>query len=143
MNVKKTKSSKKIVLKITMSMTISYKEPSAHQLWEHLKGRFQKKDGTSAILDFQQMVSTRFHNDDTLESQLAAMQVLHSRCTLNDFDLTDWQYATIVLLTLPSTPTYKAIKDYYLNNVEPKKLSPNTIRAWVPEPLYSSAPNVL
>ena len=57
---------------------VTYKEPSAHQLWEHLKGRFQKKDGTSAILDFQQMVSTRFHNDNTLKNQLAAMQVLCS-----------------------------------------------------------------
>ena len=111
----------------TAVTTVSYAEPTAHQLWEHLKGRFQKKDGTSAILDFQQMVSTRFHNDDTLENQLATMQVLRSRCALNDFDLTDWQYATIVLLALPSTPTYKAIKDYYLNNVEPKQLSPNTI----------------
>ena len=121
--MKKTKSSKKIALKITMSMT----------LWEYLKERFQKKDGTSAILDFQQMVSTRSHNDDTLENQLAAMQVLRSRCALNDFDLNNWQYATVVLLALPSTPTYKAIKDYYLTNVEPKKLSPNTIRARVVE----------
>ena len=87
----------------------------------------------SAILDFQQMVSTRFHNDDTLENQLAAMQVLCSRCALNDFDLSDWQYATIILLALPSTPIYKAIKDYYLNNVKPKKLSPNAIRAQVVE----------
>ena len=62
----------------TAVTTISYAEPTAHQLWEHLKGRFQKKDGTSAILDFQQMVSTWFHNDDTLENQLAAMQVLCS-----------------------------------------------------------------
>ena len=68
-----------------------------------------------------------------LENQLSAIQVLRSRCTLNDFDLTDWQYATILLLTFPSTPTYKAIKDYYLNNVEPKQLSPNTIRARVVE----------
>ena len=56
----------------------TYKEPFTHQLWEHLKGRFQEKDGMSAILDFQQMVSTWFHNDDTLENQLAAMQVLCS-----------------------------------------------------------------
>ena len=61
--------------------TITYfLEPTAEQLWNHLKGRFQKKDGTSAILDFQQMVSTRFHGDDTLENQLSAIQVLHSRC---------------------------------------------------------------
>ena len=44
-----------------------FAEPTADQLWSHLKEHFQKKDGTSAILDFQQMVSTRFHGDDTLE----------------------------------------------------------------------------
>ena len=110
-----------------------FTEPTVDQLWSHLKECFQKKDGTSAILDFQQMVSTRFHGDDTLANQLSAILVLHSRCTLNDFDLTDWQYATILLLALPSTPTYKAIKDYYLNNVELKQLSPNAIRAWVVE----------
>ena len=110
-----------------------FTEPTADQLWSHLKEHFQKKDSTSAILDFQQMVSTRFHGDDTLENQLSAIQVLRSRCALNDFDLTDWQYATILLLALPSTPTYKAIKDYYLNNVEPKQLSPNVIRAQVVE----------
>ena len=110
-----------------------FAEPTADQLWSYLKERLQKKDGTSAILDFQQMVSTWFHGDDTLKNQLSAIQVLHSRCALNDFDLTNWQYATILLLALPSTPTYKAIKDYYLNNVKPKKLSPNAIRAWVVE----------
>ena len=83
--------------------TTYFAEPTAEQLWNYLKGRFQKKDGTSAILDFQQMVSTRFHGDNTLENQLSAIQVLRSRCALNDFDLTNWQYATILLLTLPST----------------------------------------
>ena len=110
-----------------------FAEPTVDQLWNHLKEHFQKKDSTSPILDFQQMVSTRFHGDDTLENQLSAIQVLRSCCALNNFDLTDWQYAAILLLALPSTPTYKAIKDYYLNNVEPKKLSPNAIRTRVVE----------
>ena len=94
----------------TAVTVVSYLEPSTNQLWEHLKAHFQKKDSTSAILNFQQMVSTQFHNDDTLKNQLAAMQVLRSRCALNDFDLTDWQYANIILLALPShwgqTPVY-------------------------------------
>lgn len=112
---------------------ISYLEPSTQQLWEHLKACLQKKDGTSAIFDPQQLARTRFHNNNTLENQLTAMQVLCSRCTLNDFDLSDWQYATTILLTLPSTLTYKVIKDYYPNNIKPKKLSPNAIRVWVVE----------
>ena len=110
-----------------------YEEPTANQMWVHLRDRFQKKNGTSAILDFQQMVSTRFHGDDTLDNQLAAIQVLRSRCALNDFDLSDWQYATILLAALPSSPSYTAIKDYFLNNVEPKKLDPNAIRSRVVE----------
>ena len=52
-----------------------FAEPTVDQLWSYLKERFQKKDGTSAILDFQQMVSTRFHSDDALENQLSAIQV--------------------------------------------------------------------
>ena len=79
------------------------------------------------------MISTWFHDGESLESQLNALLVLHSRCALNNFNLPDWQFTTVLLLALPASNSYKAIKDYFLNNVKPKKLSPNTICVQVTE----------
>ena len=49
--------------------TVSYTEPKACELWNHLRVRFEKKDGVSAILDFHQFLTTRFTPDGTLGAQ--------------------------------------------------------------------------
>ena len=43
-------------------------EQTPHEKWEFLKAKYQKKDGISAIIDWGQLVKTKFINDGDVEN---------------------------------------------------------------------------
>ena len=106
-------------------------DATATQLWEHLKTKFEKKDGVSAIIDYGRLTRTKLIDDGTLEEQLNALQDLRSRCALNDFKYEDWQFAALILLALPDS--YENVKEHFLTTPEPKNLRPDDIRARILE----------
>ena len=63
------------------------------------QGKFEKRDGASAIIDFGRLTRAKFADDGTIEEKLTAFQDLRSRWALNDFRFEDWQYAVLTLLT--------------------------------------------
>ena len=94
------------------SVSSGFRDPTAKDLWEHLKLKFEKKDGVSAILDLSQLTQSKLIDGGTLKTQLNTMQDVRSQCTLNDIKFEDWQYAALILLALPET--YKHITNSFL-----------------------------
>jgi hypothetical protein len=113
------------------SGTIVLKEPTAQQLWEYLKTKFEKKDGVSALLDLKLLTETKLVDDGQLEAQLNNLQVIRSRCAMNDIRLEDWQYAAFILIKLPET--YQHIADALLAKGSTKDLKPEDVRAKILE----------
>ena len=101
------------------------REATAAEMWTYLKTKFEKKDGVSAIIDWGYLTHTKLVDDGTLKEQLNSFQQLRSRCALNGFKYEDWQYATLLLLTL--SDSYKSIKEHFLTTDNPKKLNPDDI----------------
>jgi len=62
----------------TTGTKTTYRDLNANELWDHLKTRFEKKDGVSAIIDWGRLTSTKLLDDGTLEEQLNALQDLRS-----------------------------------------------------------------
>ena len=96
------------------ALTAPQSGPVSQQYWDHLKGKYEKQDGASSLLDFAALVETKLVDDGTLEAQLNALEATRSRCALNKIKLEDWQYAALLLLHLPEN--YKHISDSFLTN---------------------------
>lgn len=109
------------------SVTGRLRDPTAKELWDHLKGKFEKEDGISAILDLRQLTRTKFTDDGTLEAQLNTFQEVRSRCTRNGIKFEDWQYATLMLLALPEN--YSHIADSFLAAGAAKDLKSSEVHA--------------
>ena len=75
---------------------------TAVDYWKHLKTKFEKQDGISALLDYANLVNTKFMDDGTIEAQINALDTTRLRCALNNIKLEDWQYAAQLLIALPS-----------------------------------------
>ena len=119
-------------LTITTTATpATTREPTSQEMWNHLKAKFEKKDGVSAILDLGLLTQTKLVDDGTLETQLNFLQDVRSRCALNDIKFEDWQYAALVLLALPDT--YKHITDSFLTTGSAKDLKPADVRTKILE----------
>ena len=113
------------------ALTASQTVPVSQQYWDHLKGKYEKQDGASSLLDFAALVETKLVDDGTLEAQLNALEATRSRCVLNKIKLEDWQYAALLLLHLPEN--YKHISDSFLTNNDIDKLVPATVTAKIIE----------
>ena len=113
------------------SVTSGFRDPTVKDLWEHLKLKFEKKDGVSAILDLGQLTQSKLIDNGTLKTQLNAMQDVCSQCALNDIKFEDWQYVTLILLPLPKT--YKHITDSFLTTGVAKDLKPADVCAKILE----------
>ena len=107
------------------------REPTAKELWDHLKGKFEKTDGVSAILDLAQLIQTKFTDDGALKTQLNTFQEVRSRCALNNIKFEDWQYAALILIALPET--YKHITDSFLTTGATEDLKPSEVCARILE----------
>jgi len=105
--------------------------PVSQHYWEHLKGKFEKQDGVSSLLNFATLVETKLVDDGTLEAQLNVLESTRSRCALNKIKLEDWQYAALLLLHLPES--YKHISDSFLTTGAIDKLDPATVTAKIIE----------
>ena len=105
--------------------------PTAQELWDHLKGKFEKQSGISATLDVAQLVQFLFVDDGSIESQLNHHLELRARCALNKFTFDDWMYATFVLIALPES--YQATKDSFFAANDLTTLKPADIRACIIE----------
>jgi len=66
-----------------------------------------------------------------MEFQLDSFTELHSRCALNKHTVTDWQFATMILITLPNS--FSHVQDAFLTTGDPQDLDPDTVRAKVLE----------
>ena len=115
----------------TPAVTAS-REQTPYEKWEFLKGKYQKKDGISAIIDWGQLVKTKFVDDGDIEKQLNDMIVLRNKCHLHKFTFEDWQFAALILLALPDSLAH--IKDHFLTATSSAEgLSPDTVRAKIVE----------
>ena len=115
----------------TSSVAGTTREANANEIWDYLKGKFEKKDGVSAIIDWGYLTRTKLVDDGTLKEQLNSLQELRSRCALNGFRYDDWQFTALLLLALPDS--YENIKEHFLTTDDPKKLKPEDIRARILE----------
>ena len=102
-------------------------KPSAEDLWVHLKKKFEKKDGISAILDLAKLCQVNFVNDGNIKAQLNKYQDTHNRCILQDMKFEDWQYTTFMTLHLPES--YAQLKESIFNASSPKDLKSDKVRA--------------
>ena len=101
-------------------------EPLAEDLWVHLKRKFEKKDGISAILDLAKLCQVNFVDDGNIEAQLNKYQDTRNRCILQDMKFEDWQYATFMTLHLPES--YTQLKESIFNAGSPKDLKSDEVR---------------
>jgi len=75
----------------------------ARRMWVHLITKFGKKAGLTPLLDYKALVRFDFIDDGTLEAQFNKLLDTRSICSLNDFIMEDWQFASLTLLTLPNS----------------------------------------
>jgi hypothetical protein len=115
----------------TTTSPATTREPTSQEMWNHLKAKFEKNDGISAILDLRFLSQTKLVDDGTLETQLNHLQDIRSRCALNDIKFEDWRYAALILLALPDT--YKHITDSFLATGPAEDLKPTDVRTKILE----------
>jgi len=100
---------------------------SAEMMWSHLSTKFGKKVGTTPLMDFKRFMRSDLVDDGTLEAQLNKLTDIRSTCALNDFEVTDWQFASIILLALPEA--YRNIADSLLSATDVKNLKIDDVKA--------------
>lgn len=116
-----------IVTTATATVAAVTRDPKAKDMWDYLESKFQKKDGLSALFDFQLLFRASFTDDGTLEAQLNELTKLRIRAAAGGFTVEDWQFAVIMLIALPQS--YEHIKDSFLTT--------STITALDPIVVYS------
>ena len=79
------------------------RRPNAKEIWDHLKSRYEKSDTRTSLRYFEQLVRTKLVDDGTLEAQLNKFSELRIRCIVNDFKFLDFQFASILLTSLPES----------------------------------------
>ena len=104
---------------------------TAAEQWNYLKDKFEKKDSTSAIIDWGHFLDVQFVDDGTLDKQFNKFQELRSICAINGFNHEDWQIAALILLHLPES--YESVKDHFLITDDPKTIKLSDVRARVLE----------
>ena len=110
---------------LTVSSTIkldidALHEPTAYDMWQALKSKYQTRDGVSALLDYKRFMHAELVDDGTMEAQLGRLHELRARCALNGHVMEDWQYCLKVLTALPDS--YSIVQDSLLTNIEVKQL---------------------
>lgn len=113
---------------IALSPKTSKSPPAgAKEMWDHLKSRFEKKAGMPLLLDFKCFLRSDLVDDGTMEVQLNELTEIRSTCALNDFEVQDWQFASIILIALPER--YRNITDSLLSTNDVTKLSVDEVKA--------------
>jgi hypothetical protein len=110
------------------------RDPTAKDLWELLKARFEKRDGISAVIDWGNLVNVKLVDDGSIsmETQLAAITTHRSRVAVSGFTFEDWQFAALLLLALP--PSFESIKSTFLDGLsDPKTLNLLTVTTRITE----------
>ena len=102
-------------------------KPLVEDLWVHLKKKFEKKDGISAVLDLAKLCQVNFVDDRNIEAQLNEYQDTRNCCILQDMKFEDWQYATFMTLHLPKS--YAQLKESIFNAGFPKDLKSDEVHA--------------
>jgi hypothetical protein len=94
---------------------VTQRECTAHELWEFLRTRYEKKDGISAIIDWGNLNRLTLTDDGSvsMETQLAALATHRSRVALNGFTYEDWQFAALIVLALP--PSFESLRNTFLH----------------------------
>lgn len=106
--------------RVCIKATPSEHPITAARIWTHLQDKFEKKNGVSAAFDYQRFVQMGFVDDGNIREQIEKHMDLRARLELNYFILSDWHYATHILISLP--PSFDAIRDYFLTTFEPNHL---------------------
>ena len=97
-------------------VTITTRRPTAKDVWDHLKGLYQKADAVTTLLEYRLLHRTVLNDDGNLEAQLNHLTQLRSRCALNGFGLKDYEFAATILISLPDS--YSHIADFFLATTE-------------------------
>ena len=106
-------------------------KPTAFDMWQHLRTKYKTRDGVTSLLNFKKFIHTSFVNDGTLEDQLNRHLELRHHCAVNDFVVPDWQYASLILLALPTS--YSHVQDSFLTTSSVKNLKPDEVRSKILE----------
>ena len=113
---------------------------NAQQRWQHLKDKFEKATGLLPGLQFNQLVKSYFVDDGTLEQQFNKHIEIRAQCALNGWPLEDWQYAQLLLSSLPTE--YRNIGDSLMVATTDYKTlkSADVIKKVVDQANYNKAP---
>ena len=107
------------------SPPVKISEPLTQHYWTYLEKAYKKKDGVSALLDFQLLLKAAFVDDGTLEAQLNKFTELRTNAANSGFALSDWQFASMMLIALPQSYTH--IRDSFLTTADVTALNPTSI----------------
>ena len=102
------------------------RRPNAKEIWDHLKSRYEKSDTRTSVRYFEQLIRTKLVDDGTLEAQLNDRSELRFRCAVNGFKFPDFQFASILLISLPES--YSHLIDCLLANREVQDLTSEEVR---------------
>lgn len=116
-----------VALRVSTSSSSTPVPANAENMWNYLKSRFKKKTGTMLLMDFKRFLRSDLVDDGTLEAQLNKLTDIRFICALNDFEVQDWQFASIILLALPER--YRNIADSLLPANDIKRLSIDHVKA--------------
>ncbi|KAF9649163.1 hypothetical protein BDM02DRAFT_1973233 [Thelephora ganbajun] len=103
------------------------KPESAKEIFDYLATQYEKKDAISSLLDYRQLLRATLTDDGTLEAQLGNLYDLRSRCSLHGLKLEDYQFAAIILISLPET--YSHIANNLLASDKIEDLTVEGVRA--------------
>ena len=121
------------IILLTVSSVITIKleslgdDVTANAMWTLMKELFSSRDGVTAMLDMKKFQRVDFVDDGNMEFQLDSFTELRSRCALNKHTVTDWQFATMILIALPDS--FSHVQDAFLTTGDPQDLSPDTVHA--------------
>lgn len=105
------------------------KPATANELWEHIRTRFDNRNGSTPMFDFKNFLHMEFIDDGTMEAQFDKKVELRAICANNEFYVKDWQFAVMILLALPQK--YQNITDSLLSAKPIKEQTYDEIRAKV------------
>jgi hypothetical protein len=107
------------------------KVKNSKELLEYLQSTYEKKDAVSSLLDYRLLLRATLVDDGSLETQLNDLFDLRSRCALHGLKLEDYQFAAIILISLPDT--FSHIADNLLASGKIEDLKVEEVRAKIIE----------
>jgi hypothetical protein len=120
-----------IIPNTTTSPPTMRKVANTKELLMYLTDKYQKKDAVLSLLKYCQLLCATLVNNGTLEAQLNNLIDLCSHCALHLLKLNDFQFTTIILISLPKS--YSHITDSLLAHGKIKDLKVKEVHTKITE----------